>query len=319
MNKALALMAVGQVHAATAQSGSWVPYAGAARIVLAGVLLAAAGGAAFAGTRLRLPVRPPMPGRTARMLMLAAWLSAIIVLLACAGIGIHQALREHVLHSVPVDPITPVTFLCLGVIFFMICVISPLGWRVTLISAAIGAMAAPMIFEFPFDLIVMARTYPPIPPDPAAIRVLFFAPLLLVEVITLALLALSPLVKLSRAAVFSFALMLVVFAVWALAGFGYPSAPLPFALNVVSKILAFATALCLFLPRRTQAHGRASLPAPRYTWRASAEDAGGQPRQGRGAGDGLPDDGISPVLDRSDGAGKEVHVDQFEFSQIARR
>jgi hypothetical protein len=44
--------------------------------------------------------------------------------------------------------------------------------------------------------------------------------------------------------------MLGVFAVWALSGFGYPSAPLPITLNVVSKILAFVTALTLFLPQR---------------------------------------------------------------------
>jgi hypothetical protein len=41
-----------------------------------------------------------------------------------------------------------------------------------------------------------------------------------------------------------------VFAVWALAGFGYPSAPLPIALNIASKILAFITVLTLFLPQR---------------------------------------------------------------------
>jgi hypothetical protein len=50
-----------------------------------------------------------------------------------------------------------------------------------------------------------------------------------------------------------FALMLAVFAVWALAGFGYPSAPVPIALNVVSKILAFVTVLTLFLLPRRQA------------------------------------------------------------------
>jgi len=47
--------------------------------------------------------------------------------------------------------------------------------------------------------------------------------------------------------------MLAVFAVWALAGFGYPSAPVPITLNVVSKILAFVMVLTLFLPPRRQA------------------------------------------------------------------
>jgi hypothetical protein len=47
--------------------------------------------------------------------------------------------------------------------------------------------------------------------------------------------------------------MLAVFAVWALFGFGYPSAPVPITLNVLSKILAFVTVLTLFLPVRNQA------------------------------------------------------------------
>jgi len=41
-----------------------------------------------------------------------------------------------------------------------------------------------------------------------------------------------------------------------LSGFGYPSAPLPLALNIASKILAFVTALTLFLPQWSLA-GRA--------------------------------------------------------------
>ena len=47
--------------------------------------------------------------------------------------------------------------------------------------------------------------------------------------------------------------MFAVFAVWALFGMAYPSAPIPIALNIVSKLLAFAAALCLFLPLRTPA------------------------------------------------------------------
>jgi hypothetical protein len=126
-------------------------------------------------------------------------------------------------------------------------------------------VAAPMIFEFPFDLIVMARTYPPIPPDPALYRVLFFAPLFLVEFTTLALLRLSPMVKLSRASFFFFAVMLLVFAVWGLSGFGYPSAPVPFALNVLSKIVAFAAALSLFVPQRVPASAPGAAISPPAT------------------------------------------------------
>jgi len=55
---------------------------------------------------------------------------------------------------------------------------------------------------------------------------LFFAPLLLIEITTMSLLTLSPMAKLSRATFFFFAGILAVFAVWGLSGFGYPSAPL---------------------------------------------------------------------------------------------
>lgn len=65
------------------------------------------------------------------------------------------------------------------------------------------------------------------PPDPVLYRTLFFAPLVLVELTTLSLLAVSPMMKLSRPAFFCVALILLVFAFWALAGFGYPSAPSP--------------------------------------------------------------------------------------------
>jgi hypothetical protein len=117
-----------------------------------------------------------------------------------------------------------------------------------------------MIFEFPFDLIVMARTFPRIP-DPALYRALFFAPLFLIEITTLSLLTLSPMVKLPKATFFSFAAVLAVFAAWGLFGFGYPSAPLPYALNVLSKILAFVTALSLFLPQRAETSAPHPHPA----------------------------------------------------------
>jgi hypothetical protein len=244
------------------QYGTWVSYGGTARIVLALVLVAAAVGAVYAGTRLPLAARPALPGQKVRTYLLVAWGITIVAFLTCLFIYVHHARREHLFHTALADPITPVTAICVIVIFVIILVSGRShGGRVALVGAVIGAMAAPMIFEFPFDLIVMTRTYPPIPPDPALYRVLFFAPLFLVEFATLSLLALSPMVKLSSVAFFVFALMLLVFAAWSLYGFGYPSAPVPFALNVLSKILAFIAALSLFLPQRAGA----SVPGPSTT------------------------------------------------------
>ena len=73
----------------------------------------------------------------------------------------------------------------------------------------------------------MARVYPPIPPDPALYRALFFVPLFLVEIATLLLLRLSPMVRLTRATFFSFGLTLTGFAVWALQPDSVPPPPRP--------------------------------------------------------------------------------------------
>ena len=236
------------------QYGTWVSYGGDAKIWLATGLLAAAGGVTLAGIRLKLPVHATRPGPAGRTAMIVAWAASIVAFLVGLTIYVRQYLQAYHLirPAAPRDPIAPVTFTAALVTFFVIFFVSrgSLGIRARLVSGAVGAIAAPMIFELPFDLIVMARTYPSIPPDPALYRAVFFVPLFLIEITTLLLLRLSPMVRLTRATFFSFALMLGVFAVWALSGFGYPSAPLPTTLNMVSKILAFVTALTLFLPRR---------------------------------------------------------------------
>jgi hypothetical protein len=243
--------------------GTWFSYSGSAKLILAAVLLAAAAALAYAGIRLPLPACVPRPGRNTTTLMVVAWALSIIVFLACVGIYGKQAHQEH-LADRPADNIFPITFLAAGVTFFVIAITGKPGGKTAVLSAAVAAMAAPMVFELPFDLIVMARTYPPIPPHPALYRVVFFAPLVAVEITTLALLTWSPLVRLSRATFYALALMLAVFAIWALtAGFDYPSAPLPYALNVVAKLLAFATILTLFFPLRAQARpGDASAGQP---------------------------------------------------------
>jgi hypothetical protein len=105
------------------------------------------------------------------------------------------------------------------------------GWKVALASAVIGTAAALMIFEFPFDLIVMTRTNPPIPTHPMLYRQLYFLPLFLVQFSTVSLLTLLPSMRVTAYASYVVAGMFVVFAVWAAFRFAFPAEPLPLALN----------------------------------------------------------------------------------------
>jgi hypothetical protein len=142
--------------------GTWFSYTGTAKLTLATVLLAVAGALAYAGIRLPLPARLPRPGQNATTLLVVAWALSITAFLACVGIYATQAHREH-LAGRPADNIFPITFLAAGLTFFLITVTGKPGGKTVVLSAAIAAMAAPMVFELPFDLIVMARTYPPLP------------------------------------------------------------------------------------------------------------------------------------------------------------
>ena len=149
-------------------NGGWVSFGGDARIELAAGLVAVAGCAAYAGIRLRRPVRAVRPPASVAVLMFSLWVIALIAFAAGLTIYVHQFVHDypHITSGVS-DPIAPVTLLAAAAIFGII--MTRTGWRyqTRLGSAVIGAMAAPMIFELPFDFIVMARTYPALPPDPA--------------------------------------------------------------------------------------------------------------------------------------------------------
>ncbi len=232
--------------------GTWVAYTGGDAIVLAVLLVVVAGVLACLGARLRAPVEVQRPGRAIAGFLLVLWLLSILTLAVNAGAEGEQALHDYpgYFSAVPVNPITPVTDLAVVLTFVVILLLSlPRGFRVAFPGAIIGALAAPWIFELPYDLVVMGRTYPPLAPDPTLYRFLFFLPLFLVAVSTFAVLALSPLVRFGRHTLLALAGMFVVFALWAaLYGFEYPSSAGPIVLNDVSKILAFIAAITLFLP-----------------------------------------------------------------------
>lgn len=77
----------------------------------------------------------------------------------------------------------------IGTFFVILYLAHKSGLRVASGSAIVGTIVAPMIFELPYDLIVLWQTYPPSPPT--LYTPLFFFPLFLVEILSFALLALS--------------------------------------------------------------------------------------------------------------------------------
>lgn len=237
-----------------AGSSPWVIYSGISEIVLIVVLLAAAAAAAYAGIRLPRPARPPRPGRAAKIIMVAAWAAAIVALVGAYQTRVAQAGLTHTPRS---DPITPVTLTGALVLFIVIAFAQkPRGWRTALGSAVLGAAAGPWIFEVAFDLVILPRTHPVI--NPGLWTALLFGPLILTGLTTVTLTWLSPALRIQRATLWCLAGMLAVFAAWALYGFAYPSGAGPVTLNAISKILALATALTLFLPQRT----RTTTPEP---------------------------------------------------------
>jgi hypothetical protein len=224
----------------------WVPYEGRAAVVLAIALIALAAASTYIGTRLRTPISVSRPGRTVSCFMIAIWALAIPTFLVAAGAYGMQLRQMHVPFATARARVG--TFLDAIVTFFVILYLTRrYGWRVAVGSAVIGTAAAPMIFELPFDLIVMPMTYPPVPPTPTLYRALFFLPLFIIEFSTISLLTLLPSMRITNRALYALAAMFAVFAVWAAFGFGFPAEPLPKTLNIISKILCFVTAIMLFV------------------------------------------------------------------------
>jgi hypothetical protein len=247
--RADALVQVAQAQeAAPPPAAHWVSYGGGAAISLAIALLVVAGGFAYAGRQLRVPLAVVRPGGAVAGFMIAIWLLAIYTCGITAfvyGLHVREVYPDFVGARVRVG-----TFVYAAVTFFVILALTRRwGWKVALASAVIGTAAGPMIFELPFDLIVMARTNPQFPTHPMLYRQLFFLPLFLVELSTIALLMLLPSMRVTAYACYAVAGMFVVFALWAVLGFSFPAEPLPLALNVIAKILCFVAAIMLFVWR----------------------------------------------------------------------
>lgn len=245
---------------------SWSPYTGSSSIILTVVLLLITGVLLYFAFRFQHPKQVKRPGLFLGVALVLVWLLSVttwVMAITVYGLAIYQQKGPS---TVPPDYTAPVTLTLLLISFIVIAILARgSGFWGAVVSAIVGTIAAPLIFELPFDLIVMWHTYPPAPPPaPGSLfTLLFFLPLFLIEIASFAMLTFSPVMKLSRYTLFALAGMFVIFAVWAVFGFVYPLAPLPIALNMISKVLSFAAGVSLFLPsEKSAAQDGASSAAP---------------------------------------------------------
>jgi hypothetical protein len=241
----------------------WAAYTGLGALILSLALALVTAALVVLAVRMRAPRPGPTATDGAVAFLVVAWLLAIVTFLVDIVVYGLQAHQVHLTLPSPPNHVTPVTLVSAGLSFVIVAVLTPARLRTRFGNALLCAGAGPMIFELPFDLIVMARTTA-IPPAPGLYIALFFLPLFAIEVLTLALAATRPGARFTRWTAVWLASMFAVFAVWAIIGFEYPWGGLPLTMNIVSKVFAFAAALSLFVRREHLDAARAPVDrAPR--------------------------------------------------------
>ena len=222
----------------------WSPYVGSSSTLLVVALLIVTSILISFAVRLPHPITVKRPGKVLSVSIVVFWIVCVMAVLVASYIYIVAEYRQAGGHlTVAADPISPVTYTSAVVAFLVIAYLARRsGFWGALGSAIVGTIAAPLIF----DLIILGRISPP--PPGTLLLLIFFLPFILVQLLSFAMLTFSPVMKLSRYTLFLLASMFLIFAVWAMFGFAYPASLLPIALNMISKVLAFATAVSLFLP-----------------------------------------------------------------------
>lgn len=228
---------------------SWQAYSNVGGVGLALGLAVVTAVLVVIAVRLRAPIDGPSASGGAVALLVLSWLLAIVTFLVDIVVYALQAHQVRLRLPAPPNHVTPITLIAAALSFVAVGVLTPSRIRTRLGNALLCACVGPMIFELPFDLIVMPRTTQ-IPPAPVLYIALFFLPLFAIELLTVALALTRPGARVTRWTGIWLAAMFGVFALWALLGFAYPFGGLPLAMNIVAKLLAFATALSLFVRRQ---------------------------------------------------------------------
>jgi hypothetical protein len=239
-NLATLQKATTNLRAPIAADNGWKPYTFPSTLILGLIFLAAGGGLIWLGRRIKSNIRIPHPGKGFKITMITTW-----TVLMLAFLFIYFVSDGRTDRAVQNGPIFPITLTTAILTFVYLFYISRKGgfWAATG-NAIAGAAAGPMIFELLFDWIVIPQTNASV-----EFLVVYFAPLFIIEVTTICLLILCRRVSITRYSLYSLGAMLIVFGLWVFKGYSYPSSPVIYFLNAVSKVLSFTTVIALFITR----------------------------------------------------------------------
>jgi hypothetical protein len=215
----------------------WSSYSGETALLLAVFLFAVGAAIVFLGKRLKRDIRLPSPRRWLKTVIVVVWVLQILILLKA-----FKAISAADPSAGVTGPVLPVTIASAACTFIIVQYFLRRDGTVAAFGGAfIATVAGPMVFEFPFVLIVAPVAS--VPTDPgAALTIPFFVAM----ITTLALLSFPARVAITKYSLYFLGAMFLTFAVWALFGFSYPSDQVSFLLNCVSKVLGFATTAAMF-------------------------------------------------------------------------
>ena len=225
------------VRVFVSSNGQWIPYGFPTSVILSFVLGILGVGLVLLGRRLKNSVKLPYPGKPLRTVIILLWVLSLVVLLRIYLMRLD--IFPGAIQSGPVFPITIAS--AVGTFIYLVHLFRHEGIAAALGNGLLGAAAGPMVFELPFDCVVLPQIK-----APRIEIIIFFIPLFIAVFLTLSLLLVSKHVFITRYSIFSAGGMFIIFAGWALIGFSYPSSLIPLLLNAISKVLSFITVAALF-------------------------------------------------------------------------
>lgn len=215
----------------------WPPYQGWSAIILSLILFLISAGLFFAARKMKETIKLPNMGKVLGVIVIVIWALSILFFLR-----INQIFAKYTGGAANLGPIFPITIVSAVATFCYAAYVTRRGGPPSSLGNGLLAfIAGPMVFELPFALIII-----PLVKAPLLAEILFLVPLFTIVIATLSMLLLSRRIALTKNAVYIFAGMMFVFALWAVDGYSYPTNLLTIALNGISKVLSFACIGALF-------------------------------------------------------------------------